>query len=41
VAKFGRRRINMMDGQVVDPGEVKRRVSARYQAAGVEGGLEK
>jgi putative ABC transport system ATP-binding protein len=34
VAKFGRRRINMMDGQVVDPDEVGRRISSRYQAAG-------
>ncbi len=34
VAKFGRRRINMMDGQVVDPDEVGRRVSSRYKAAG-------
>ncbi len=34
VAKFGRRRINMMDGQIVDPDEVGRRVSSRYKAAG-------
>ncbi len=34
VAKFGSRRINMMDGQVVDPEEVVRRVSSRYKAAG-------
>ncbi len=37
VAKFGRRRINMMDGQVVDPQEVEKRISARYQAAGAKG----
>ena len=38
VAKFGRRRINMSDGQVVDPHEVERRVSSRYKAAGVDVG---
>ena len=31
VAKFGRRRIHMSDGQVVPPEEVARRVSSRFQ----------
>ena len=31
VAKFGRRRIHMSDGQVVPPEDVERRVSGRFQ----------
>lgn len=33
VAKFGRRRIHMSDGQVVPPDEVEKRISNRYQSA--------
>ena len=33
VAKFGRRRIHMSDGQVVPPDQVESRISNRFQAA--------
>ena len=36
VAKFGRRRIHMSDGQVVPPEEVENRISNRYRLADLE-----